>query len=331
MPELLKAVAGTTRVQFGILRISSSDGRLSGKLLIVNNSDIGGAHLADDSEHGYAAARRLLSVAEGNYAFLDGGLKRPPNFGQELCLSINRTVSSWPNLPDQPGELFDEKGLLDKIFGNSVLSGFDLPAADAAQLAANRQAGFGWTTKVPLGGTRNSTVPSGLKQDRASRSDAEIAYLPGSPAAANGRVTAIATLPDTGNPTATRPDTRSPARPFGATETEMSLKSVWSFMQPLFDTGPIKSFQLEDTSSKRGSLNNLRRQQFDSEDASRPWYTQLFREAILSRPALISMGAVVVALILVTSFSNSSGKQNNSLKHNNSLTIQKGVTPATHL
>jgi hypothetical protein len=308
MPELLKAVAGTTPVRFGILRISASDGRLSGKLLVVNNSDIAGAQLADGSAHGYPAARRLLAVAEGNYAFLDVGLKRPATFESELCLSINRTISSWPNLPEHASELFDEKSLLDKIFGSNAQSGSVLPAVDMSPLAGtvNRGAGFGWTTNMPLG-TRNAAPP----------------------AATNAGTTAVASRPAAPAPQAVG----SPAQPFAAAEADMGLKSVWSFMQPLFDTGPLKSFPLEDTSSKRGSLNNLRRQQFDSEEASRPWYTQLFREAFLSRQALISLGlgVVVFSLILVTSFSNSSGKQNNSLKHNNSLTIQKGVTPATHL
>jgi len=307
MPELLRAVAGTTRTQFGILRISSSDGTMSGKLLIVNNMDIAGAHMADGSEQGYAAARKLLSVLEGNFAFLDVGLKRPENFDHELCLSITRTISSWPNLPELPGELFDEKGLLDKIFGSTALSGFDMPAADAAQLAANRQAGFGWTTKVALG-----------------------ARVSGLPAAATGSGSATSlgssTSPGSGTSTAV-------AAAEAMAESDSGLKSVWTFMQPLFDTGPMKSFQLQDTSWKRGSLNNLRHNRFESEDASRPWFSQLFREAFLSRPALVcwGLGALLFALILVTSFTNASGKQNNSLKHNNSLTIHKGVTRATHL
>jgi hypothetical protein len=117
MPELLRALQSIPELPFGVLRITAADGSTGGRLLVADSSLIVGAALTDGGLTGYDAAKCLLAIRSGNIAYLNGGPARPPGFDGELCLSIQRVLASWPDLPENAAELFDQNSLLDRVFG----------------------------------------------------------------------------------------------------------------------------------------------------------------------------------------------------------------------
>ena len=117
MHDVLKSVIGVENQPFGVLRISSPSLNLNGRLAISGGNFIVGAAIIDGSETGYDAVRRLLQIREGNFAYLDTAGKRPDDFDEALYLSLSKLVSRLPDLPETAAELFDEKSLLDKVFG----------------------------------------------------------------------------------------------------------------------------------------------------------------------------------------------------------------------
>jgi hypothetical protein len=116
------AILESDNKRYSVLRIASATTGTSGRLTISESQFIVGAALSDGSEQGYEAVRRLLSLADGNFALLDLGSQAPPDFDQALCLSIARILQRFPNLPAGPAELFDEKQLLDRVFGADTMS-----------------------------------------------------------------------------------------------------------------------------------------------------------------------------------------------------------------
>lgn len=117
MADVLRGIMGVENQRYGILRISSPGSNVSGRLAIAESKFIVGGLLSDGTEGGYNAVRRLLLASDGNFAYLDTGGKKPQDFDQGLYISLNRMSEIWPNLPEDLNELFDEKSLLDKVFG----------------------------------------------------------------------------------------------------------------------------------------------------------------------------------------------------------------------
>jgi len=115
--EVLRDITRQAAVERGILRIACPGKNLNGRLALARGRYIVGACVSDSNESGYAAVKRLLMVQEGNFAFLDAGGEHPADVNQSLYVSIERLLDLLPNLPDSPVELFDEKSLLDEVFG----------------------------------------------------------------------------------------------------------------------------------------------------------------------------------------------------------------------
>jgi hypothetical protein len=119
MADVLRGVMAVENQKFGILRISSPGSNVSGRLAIAESQFIVGALLSDGTEGGYQAVRRLLLATDGNFAYLDTGGTKPQDFDQGLYISLDKMADIWPNLPEDPNDLFDEKSLLDKVFGGN--------------------------------------------------------------------------------------------------------------------------------------------------------------------------------------------------------------------
>ena len=117
MADVLRGVMGVEAQPYGILRVSSPGSNVSGRLAIAESRFIIGGLLSDGSEAGYSAVRRLLMAGDGNFAYLDTGGKKPPEYDQGLYIPLGKMAEIWPALPEDPEELFDEKSLLDKVFG----------------------------------------------------------------------------------------------------------------------------------------------------------------------------------------------------------------------
>lgn len=119
MADVLRGIMGVENQPYGILRISSPGSNVSGRLAIADSQFVVGAMLSDGTITGYDAIRRLLLAVDGNFAYLDSGTIKPQDFEQGLYISLQKLADLWPNLPANQAELFDEKALLDKVFGSS--------------------------------------------------------------------------------------------------------------------------------------------------------------------------------------------------------------------
>ena len=117
MQDVLKSVLAVENQPYGVLRISSPSLNMNGRLAIAGGKFIIGALITDRSESGYDAVRALLQIRDGNFAYLDTADQRPDDFDEKLYLSIAKLLSHLPDLPETPADLFDEKSLLDKVFG----------------------------------------------------------------------------------------------------------------------------------------------------------------------------------------------------------------------
>src|SRR5438128_758694 len=116
MQDVLRAVMAVENQPFGILRISGAEG-VNGRLSVAEGKFIVSAATSDGSSSGYAAVRQLLAAGEGSFAFLDTGGQRPQDPGETLYIAIAKLLELMPGLPVDPAELFDEKSLLDRVFG----------------------------------------------------------------------------------------------------------------------------------------------------------------------------------------------------------------------
>jgi hypothetical protein len=115
--EVLQTISSLSNVELGVLRIASSASAVNGRLAVTRGRFVIGAKMTDTAESGYDAVRKLLSVQTGNFAFLDTSGAPPPDMDQSLHISIGRLLEALPELPAGPEELFDEKALLDEVFG----------------------------------------------------------------------------------------------------------------------------------------------------------------------------------------------------------------------
>ncbi|MFN8655389.1 MAG: hypothetical protein U0105_03550 [Candidatus Obscuribacterales bacterium] len=122
MKDVLQAVAEQDAGLY-VLRIASKETDCAGRLAIADGEFIVGA-CTDQGESGYPAVREILAIGEGSFVLLDSGSEHPSDLKDVLHLSLPRLIEHLPNLPEDPGQLFDQGSLLDKLFG-----GKDAPVA----------------------------------------------------------------------------------------------------------------------------------------------------------------------------------------------------------
>lgn len=114
MKEVLQAVHDRTGIQSGILRVSSLQSNLGGKIAVARARLLVDASIAETNESGYPAMLKLLSIKEGSFAYLDAGAAE---YKGSLNVAIESLLSVWPRFPDSPSDVFDERSLLDEVFG----------------------------------------------------------------------------------------------------------------------------------------------------------------------------------------------------------------------
>jgi hypothetical protein len=115
--EVLQAVLKQTSEATGILRISCPGRNLNGRLALVNGQFIVGAQITDSEENGYDAVKQLLTVTEGNFAFLETDDNKSLDLGRTVHINLLLLIDRLPDLPDNPADLFDQQSLLDEVFG----------------------------------------------------------------------------------------------------------------------------------------------------------------------------------------------------------------------
>ncbi len=106
MNEVIQTVIDLKNLQNPILRISSSDSDLQGRVSFSSGHILGG-RINNTDETGYPAIRKLLSITDGNYAILDPGRQHITDVNQTLWIEANKVLQMLPNLPQTPEVLMD--------------------------------------------------------------------------------------------------------------------------------------------------------------------------------------------------------------------------------
>jgi len=122
MREVLQTLLKRSAEATGILRVASPRKNLNGRLALLAGKFIVGAQITDTDQSGYEAVKSLLSVTDGNFAFLATDDKQALDLGKKLHISLPALMSRFPDLPESSAELFDEKSLLDEVFYEGKLS-----------------------------------------------------------------------------------------------------------------------------------------------------------------------------------------------------------------
>lgn len=99
--DVLNDLLALTTGDLGILRISSSTNKLSGRLVIQRRQSVIGAQIPDTGEFGYPALRKLLSVRQGAFAYVDleGQALKPED--ENVKVEVRTLLELLPNLPDE--------------------------------------------------------------------------------------------------------------------------------------------------------------------------------------------------------------------------------------
>lgn len=117
--DILRAISSLKEIRYGILRISVPEENIQGRIVFADEGHIVDASISGptESRSAYESFRQLLSLSSGSYVFLDSGMTRPAEFTESLYIPVEKVIALLPALPENPSELFDEKSLLDKVFG----------------------------------------------------------------------------------------------------------------------------------------------------------------------------------------------------------------------
>ncbi len=126
MKDVLMRVQSEPTPGMKILRINRQRDGLNGKIAIDGGRYVTAASVVDSVETGYPALRLLLSVSDGNFALLNAKPGDSIELQPNLHIEIDMLLKTMPHLPDNPTKLFDERALLDKVFGQDFTLG-DLP------------------------------------------------------------------------------------------------------------------------------------------------------------------------------------------------------------
>jgi len=107
MGEVLETVLQLKSINNAILRLSSSDNVVSGRVAFSQNGYILGGRLDESGETGYPAIRKLFSIKDGNYAVLDVGRTHVPEVNQTLWIKAEYLLPVLSNLPESPDGIIE--------------------------------------------------------------------------------------------------------------------------------------------------------------------------------------------------------------------------------
>lgn len=109
--EVLWSLMKLRNIHNGVLRISSPRTHLEGDIGISKGIYVTGAKLKSSQETGYGAVRKLLSVTDGTFTYLDNGENGLGELDQNLHLRVTQLINLLPNLPANHEELMGKNTL----------------------------------------------------------------------------------------------------------------------------------------------------------------------------------------------------------------------------
>lgn len=117
--EVLQQVFDQAHPGRTILRLTAVRGDdFTGRILISNGRHVVAASIGENQVLGYPALKGLLDRQDCSFALLKVSPNDNLDLGTTLNIDLMRIIMLLPDLPDSPAGLFDEKGLLDKLFGD---------------------------------------------------------------------------------------------------------------------------------------------------------------------------------------------------------------------
>jgi hypothetical protein len=106
--DILQTVLDLKTVANPVLRLTSTDEDLQGRIGFGLGGFILGGRISGTDETGYPAVRRLLGIRNGTYAILDAGRNQLSDLNQTLWIKGSRIVGLLPaTLPESPQSLLD--------------------------------------------------------------------------------------------------------------------------------------------------------------------------------------------------------------------------------
>ena len=105
--EIIQTVVDLKNLPNAVLRITSDEGDLQGRIGFGRGGYILGGKINATDETGYPAIRKLLTVENGTYAILDPGRTQMGDVNQTLWINAARVAALLPNLPESPQTLLD--------------------------------------------------------------------------------------------------------------------------------------------------------------------------------------------------------------------------------
>lgn len=161
--EVLQQIFDQAHAGRTILRLTALKGDdFIGRILISDGRHIVAASIGENRILGYPALKAIMDRFDCSFALLRVSPNDNLDLGTTLNIDLQRIIMLLPNLPDSPAGLFDEKGLLDKLFGDfdDVPSGPSQPKlgppATIIQSATTQNAAFNMLEPFLSGGYPSS-------------------------------------------------------------------------------------------------------------------------------------------------------------------------------
>lgn len=166
--EVLQDIRALKNNEVGILRISSPSQSVNGRVILYKGQYVIGGVLTETGETGYAAVRKLLSVEDGNFAYIDLEGEKPEEECESVCMDVQALLDLGRPLPETfPGMVVAEgvqpfKKIDPKIeqAAERIREATQTPSAKSTpEVAALRKKGkgFNWVaiavTLLVVGGT----------------------------------------------------------------------------------------------------------------------------------------------------------------------------------
>jgi hypothetical protein len=175
MREILKRILLMKAPGVCFLQVTNADGRVTGRVRVIDSTHITGALLASSPSEGYPALKTLLEVKDGTYALFAGRQSDREDGQQALNIELAKLIDNLDKLPEIPASVtspFDQSAMLDRIFSGEQPEG----GASAVQSPQDMQSILGkvvvgeephgkrdpgWSTVEPLiaDGGNGQTLP----------------------------------------------------------------------------------------------------------------------------------------------------------------------------